>query len=343
MRDGSLYVLEHDGTPYPGFPIETGGNITSSPALGDIDSDGRIEIVFGSSAGSLHAIRADGTEPLGYPVAMPFVEDWDPSPALGDLDGDGYLDVVVASSDGWLHALRGQNGLPLPGFPFPIVNSVGHPLSTRSSPVLADVDGDGGLDAVIGDNLGQVLAVSGTGTALPGFPIRTGNRVPGACAVWDVDSDGRTEIICQSEDQHLYVWDTPWFFSASRAVWPMFKRNARHTGDARDTGPSTVGTADPPPPVRLLLAQNTPNPFGASTRIRYRIPEGPAGRRVELRVFDLSGRSVRSLVSDSQPPGAYEVTWDGRDDAGRPVVSGVYAYWLRVGPETSSRKMVLLR
>jgi len=342
MRDGNLYVLHHDGSPYPGFPFVTGGDISSGPALGDIDLDGRIEIVFASSDGHLYALRADGTVPVGFPVSMPFDEDWDPSPALGDLDGDGYLDVVIPSSDGLLHALHGESGLPLAGFPFAMVNELGQPVSTRSSPVLADLDGDGGLDVALGDQLGRILAISHTGTLLKGFPLQTGNTVAGSIAVWDVDRDGYSEVIAQSADQEIYVWDTPWIFSPSRAVWPMFKRNARHTGDVRDEGPSTVGATDPPLPVRLLLAQNVPNPFRASTRIRYSVPPG-ATQDVELRVFDLSGRSVRRLVVDAQPPGEYETTWDGTDDAGRPVASGMYAYWLRVGHETRSRKMVLLK
>ncbi len=71
MRDGKLYVLRHDGTPYPGFPFVTGGDITTGPAVGDIDNDGRVEIVFGSGIDSkVYAIRSDMTSAAGFPVGI---------------------------------------------------------------------------------------------------------------------------------------------------------------------------------------------------------------------------------------------------------------------------------
>ncbi len=88
------------------------------------------------------------------------------------------------------------------------------------------------------------------------------------------------------------------------------------------------------------LEANVPNPFNPSTTIRYQV--GAPGH-VDVRVFDVSGRLVRTLVDRSQDAGVYGVRWDGMDDSGRPVASGVYFYRMQTGDFTSTRKMVLLK
>jgi flagellar hook assembly protein FlgD len=96
-------------------------------------------------------------------------------------------------------------------------------------------------------------------------------------------------------------------------------------------------------PARLYLEPNIPNPFRPSTEIRYRIPAGPGSFRVTLRVYDTLGRCVRTLVDADRPPGAHAVTWDGRDDCGRKVASGVYFCHIRWSGQTDTLRMVLLR
>jgi hypothetical protein len=103
-----------------------------------------------------------------------------------------------------------------------------------------------------------------------------------------------------------------------------------------------TGIADPAPvaPVTLALAQNTPNPFRPTTTIGYRLD---AAGPVSLRVFDVHGRVVRELVSGVQHAALHEVSWDGRDDGGRMVASGIYFYRLETGSTVETRRMVLTR
>ena len=117
---------------------------------------------------------------------------------------------------------------------------------------------------------------------------------------WDVDNDGLTEVVAQSFDQKIYCWDTPWTFNQSKAVWPMFKRNQRNTGAWDDDILAVTAVPDERPELRPLVLQNAPNPFFASTLIRYRVPEGEAFRGVRLSIFDLNGRLVRTLVDGEQ-------------------------------------------
>ena len=89
------------------------------------------------------------------------------------------------------------------------------------------------------------------------------------------------------------------------------------------------------------LRQNAPNPFNPSTRIAYTLPS--AGN-ASLRVYNLAGERVRTLLDGQVAAGAGSVTWDGRDDAGRPAASGTYFYELRIGDRlVQSRKMQLLK
>jgi len=91
------------------------------------------------------------------------------------------------------------------------------------------------------------------------------------------------------------------------------------------------------------LHQNHPNPFNPSTTIRYEIPEGEGSEWVTLTVYDVEGRRVKDLDRGYRPGGVHAAEWDGRDEAGRAVSSGVYFYVLRAGSETLTRKMALLR
>ncbi len=88
------------------------------------------------------------------------------------------------------------------------------------------------------------------------------------------------------------------------------------------------------------LAQNFPNPFNPQTGIRYELPEASF---VELAVFDVRGAKIRTLVRAKLPAGRYEHAWDGTDEAGSTLASGVYLLRLHASAITLSRKMLLLR
>jgi hypothetical protein len=111
--------------------------------------------------------------------------------------------------------------------------------------------------------------------------------------------------------------------------------DAAHT--AYEAGVTEPGTGPVP---RLTLAQNEPNPFNPSTRIRFTLEaEGP----VRLTVFDLKGKAVRRVLDEVRAEGNHAVTWDGRDDRGRRLPSGMYLYRLEADGERMARKMMLLK
>jgi sugar lactone lactonase YvrE len=97
-------------------------------------------------------------------------------------------------------------------------------------------------------------------------------------------------------------------------------------------------------PRAFALSQNYPNPFNPTTTIAFDIPGAPGtAERVELNVTDIRGRRVMRLVDAEYEPGSHRVIWNGRDEEGRRVPSGIYFYTLRSGGRVTTKKMVLLK
>ena len=97
---------------------------------------------------------------------------------------------------------------------------------------------------------------------------------------------------------------------------------------------------EPSLPRCFALYQNYPNPFNQRTVIRYHVPERNV---IQLRVYNISGQLVRTLVSEEKAAGCYSVQWDGRDSSGKAVASGVYLYRLEAEGFTQSKRLVILK
>ncbi|RMF58053.1 MAG: T9SS C-terminal target domain-containing protein, partial [Calditrichaeota bacterium] len=130
-----------------------------------------------------------------------------------------------------------------------------------------------------------------------------------------------------------------------------------YNNPASETISFVVDIKTPPEqiPDRITLLQNYPNPFNSETTIPF-VLSGSRRFRVRMEIYNILGQRVRSLLNTVLPGGEHSVRWDGRNDGGNPVASGVYIYRLRVssaavkgngaargGVYQFSRKMVLLR
>jgi hypothetical protein len=90
----------------------------------------------------------------------------------------------------------------------------------------------------------------------------------------------------------------------------------------------------------LALDQNVPNPFNPTTTISFTLPQKS---KVTLAIYDVEGSRVRTLVNESTGAGRHEYVWDGRNESGGSVSSGLYFYRLTAGKQTLTKKMVLLK
>lgn len=138
-------------------------------------------------------------------------------------------------------------------------------------------------------------------------------------SVYDLDLDGKLECVIIK-----YPWP-----SATTYSYDIYKTNV--------TG---VPQGDNPTPVEFKLMQNFPNPFNPSTKINFSINNTSS---VKLRIFDIKGETIKTLVEDYKNAGEYEVEWNGSNDSGKKQPTGVYFYELIVNGQKQVNKMLLLK
>ena len=95
-------------------------------------------------------------------------------------------------------------------------------------------------------------------------------------------------------------------------------------------------------PQQIELFQNLPNPFNPATTITYIVPAG-ISELLSLKIYDIRGTFVKTLVENISAPGSHSVTWDGKDTYGNSTSSGLYIYQLKAGKYSISNKMMLIR
>jgi hypothetical protein len=266
IAGGRLHVLTYLAQEYPGFPKDVDEVIISSPVVGDIDGDGRPEIIHGTgtyysivggaaSSKKLYAWKCDGTAVPGWPVTT--TGRITGSPALADLDGDGVLDVIVSEYGGTSgpHVVAAYKG-NVPAGPAqklwettPLAYS-GFNLSA-GQPVVADVLNDGKLEVLVSTN-SEICILSNTGVQLTAKAVNTTPSLymptAASSAALDVDN-GILNIAAASQnsfaspvDVTVYAWTTP---KTTPAVWSAFRYDARRLGVAPNAGACAPRTVVP--------------------------------------------------------------------------------------------------
>jgi hypothetical protein len=141
-------------------------------------------------------------------------------------------------------------------------------------------------------------------------------------------------------------WDNQHLQAALRPQWVNIYL-ADSTGNSRGTGPSLLTSIEKDPlfevPVSYLTAANYPNPFNPSTIISFTIPFDLENNLVELTVYNIQGEVIARLINNILPAGNYLTKWDGKNEKGVEVTSGIYIYQLNAGEKRFSGKMTLIR
>ena len=185
------------------------------------------------------------------------------------------------------------------------------------------------------------------------LPISPGYYVSASTDTWPNGYNSSEEVDELTGTFDLYLCDGNWtFYPPSIPGYNTPSSQNLIISEIPDTlrtidfsYPLDVGDDQAPDalPKNYTLEQNYPNPFNQSTELRYYIPERVKSSSVSMKIYNLLGQWIKTLVNERQTPGEHSVIWDGKDESGREVSSGIYFYRLEAGNFKLTRRMVLLK
>ena len=174
----------------PGFPKTIGNTPCLSAFAADIEGNDTLDVAVIDTAGGLKVFRPDGSVLRSLGIGTTTRADL----AIGDVTGDAKLEVVVAGNDGSVRVI------PLSGTPTRM--NTGDRIF--AAPVLADLDGDGKKEIIVGSTDMKLYAWKGDGSLMPGFPVAVGSEIRAAVAVTDTV---RPQIVLLSGDGRLFLFN----------------------------------------------------------------------------------------------------------------------------------------
>jgi len=203
-----------DGSLLPGWPRTTRKFCWASPALADLDGNGRCEVVIACADGFLYCWNSDGSEfidgdanPATDGVFADLHGAWVyGSTAVADIDGDGFPDLIQPATNDSVYAFH-ADGSRVEGWPVYVE------ARSMCSPAVGDVDGDGELEVAIRSEVvlvgktGLVFIADYLGNTLPGWPKNLGDDTSASPVVADLDDDPEMEIVIGCDSGKLYAFD----------------------------------------------------------------------------------------------------------------------------------------
>ncbi len=322
------------------WSIDLPTTITDAVTLGDLDLDGDVEVAVPTIDGTLYVLDDDGTDYPNFPVSSSMA---DPMTSVAWAQNFGTFEpeLVFATQDYTVETFY-HTGLSSPYYPQN--TSTGWWLF--GAPILGDVD-TFPADAIIGSRDAKIWSWSNTGLSTPGWPKEISGQIQLSPAMGDIDLDGSSEIAFLSGTQ-LIVVDVNATPLVGRNKWHMYGHDPQRTG-CHNCPEDLLSPVEQPQDgeaviTRMSFAAPAPNPTSGPTLFSFELP---VRAQVRLDVYDVRGHRVRAVFKEEVPEGSHTLNWDGRDDSGQSLASGLYFAQLKVrGPglnQEMSRKVNLLR
>ncbi len=329
--------------------------------LADIDDDGYLEIIMAgidtNRVANIWAIEFTGEDVPGWPVTLGDLSDWlGTKPVCADIDGDGSKEVIIAY---WgldiarIYAFR-SDGTPYTDVPGNNDGVLINVPNTMANLIVADIDGDAvpniigrGGYVFPGQGFEHIYAWEPNGDLTPGFPIITPTPVYEVTSsfftpvVDDLEGDGQLELLMCGDNRQLFVYNLNAPAIEEALTWPRFGGDIRNSGinPARRL-PTDIDDDQAITPAEFAIDRIYPNPFNPATTIRFALDRT---QNIKLIVYNILGQQVRTLADGRHQAGLYEYVWDGSDDRGSSVASGLYFARLLGDSDQVTRKMVLLK
>lgn len=212
-QTGGIEVFTHEGERQPGWPKDTSRNMMSSPALGDLDKDGKDDIVICSQLGGIHAYVSgspDWTRSAGTHASL----SWGlATPMMADLEGDGNLEVLMVNDEGTVYAWRSDGQSVIPGnYGVLAQTDLGGGAFGFPSLAVADLDGDGEKEIIVGSSSyysgfhGGVYVLDVEGNLLlgPGDYPQVFDHIAGI-AIANLDENDDLEIVVFGADTSYFT------------------------------------------------------------------------------------------------------------------------------------------
>jgi hypothetical protein len=371
--NGGVMGVNHDGSLMSGWPrwVKSNGYFIGSPALGDLTGDGKLEVVIPGNDGLCYIFRSNGSLLPNWP--QPYDQNGgttESSPIIADLNNDGSLDIVLACEEGQLNAWD-VSGNYLLGFPIRLKGFV------RGTPTVKDLDQDGDIELAVScwdqniyvwdleaktyykydpwngfhgnlHNNGWYHYTDVTATddiafnyQLDAGIVRLDWLVPNGIDSWNIyrrTEDTEYELMSsglRADETRLIQYTDR---TAQEGLVYYYKIEGEDDSIFFETNGVNV------PVTRAKLYQNHPNPFNPSTKIAFTVPgTSESSQNTLLVIFDARGAIVKTLINRPVAGGRHLVEWQGDNNRGEAVCSGVYFSRLRVGGFKDTKKMILLR
>jgi hypothetical protein len=250
---GVIYVYDIDGSVIEGWPRYTEGVIFSSPVVGDVNKDGKHEIIVSLMIGAnlrspdfprggVYVFDRNGNTVSSWPFQQGYGF-WS-TPAIGDTNKDGYLEISISNLNFQTFMLNNDAGI-LNGWPQYTA------WADYYGSLMVDINNDnsidvlttaGGIYSCLRNNCGGVYAWNNDGSLIEGFPKVTEADAQAPALIDDIDADGKLELIASSnydfqvstgEWKHrgsLYVWELNASYDETKMPWPQFHQNSENTG-----------------------------------------------------------------------------------------------------------------
>ncbi len=326
--DGVLYAIQNDGSIRLGFPVFLPSNVNTPVTLANMDEDINIEIMVGLEEGGILILSNEGLLTASYELEGASV---DGGLSIADLDQDGSMEVVFNTDDHYLHVWEPESNSEIEGWPVPIGEI------SATEPIITDLNNDLNLEIINTTITGDIYIFNREGSSYDNFPYISNDSTLFTPAVGDLDQDGDIEIVVGTFN-NLKVLDILDDLG-DQYSWSIYRGNAHRDG-FYDVSQSYLKNEKEILPINFELRDNYPNPFNPSTKITVSIDREMF---VSLIIYDVAGRYIRTLFSEIINSGESSVIWNGRDDYGKKVSSGIYFYELRSEMNTKAKKMVLIK